>query len=61
MKTLAALCKAHRRRCYFDDRNGLIGVYNHNNMIMWYRWTVAGYSNCGSTLTPEGAELRYLS
>ena len=61
MKTIAAVCRAHRRRCYFDDGEGLIGVYNHRNVVLWYRWTEAGYSVTGSTNTPERAQLRYLS
>lgn len=60
MKTIATLCKAHRRRSYFDDGEGLIGVYNHRNMVLWYRWTVAGYSLTGSTNTPQGTQRYYL-
>ena len=61
MKTLAALCRHHRRRSYFEDKEGLIGVYNHRDMIQWYQWTVAGYSHCGSTKTPQGATFHHLT
>ena len=61
MKTLKALCKSHRRRCYFEDEEGLIGVYNHRNQVLWYRWSVAGYSLTGSSASPQGAEMHYLS
>lgn len=56
--SIAVLCRHHRASVYFDDGCGLIGVYNHANVIQWYRWTLAGYSICGLTLTPEGAEER---
>ncbi len=60
LDSIAALCKSHRALVYFDDGNGLIGVYNHANIVQWYRWTMAGYSLSGSTLTPEGAEARHI-
>ena len=63
MKTIADLCKSHRTRTYFVDppgEDGLVGVYNHRNMVVWYRMTEAGYSMTGSTETPQGAQERKL-
>lgn len=58
LNSIEVLCKSHRASVYFVDGGDLIGVYNHANMVLWYRWTLAGYSLTGSTLTPEGAEER---
>lgn len=60
MNTLEGLCKSHRTRTFFDDGEGLIGVYNHRNVVLWHCWTVAGYSLVGETDTPEEADQRFL-
>ncbi len=60
MKTIEELCKSHRTRTYFDDGEGLIGVYNHRNVVLWYRLTEAGYSLTGETAGPQGAQERKL-
>jgi len=58
MNTISNLCKSHRTTTYFDDGEGLVGVYNHRNVVMWYRWTNAGYSLVGTTQTPQKATRR---
>lgn len=58
MNSIADLCRTHRRNSYFDNGEGLTGVANHRNVILWYRWTAAGYSLVGETQTPQGAQRR---
>lgn len=60
-QTIADVCKQHRRKSYFDDGEGLVGVYSHRGVVMWYRRNTVGYCLVGETETPEGAELIKLS
>lgn len=53
--TIEDVARQHRTRTYFDDGEGLIGVYDHKGRVKWYRRTPAGYSLVGETATPEGA------
>ena len=59
-ESIAELCRQHRRSSFYDDGNGQIGVLNHCDEILWYGWTLGGYSLQGSTDTPQGAKLRKL-
>ncbi len=54
-QTIDEVCAAHRRSSFFSDGTGLIGVYNHRNVIFWYRWQANGYTLVGETRTPQGA------
>lgn len=56
MKTISDVCQSHRRTCFYDDGKGFLGVYNHRNVVSWYKYTVAGYSLVGETKTPQGAQ-----
>jgi len=58
-QNILELCRAHRQRTYFVSDDGLIGVYNHRDDILWYEKTLGGFSLVGSTKTPRNAELRY--
>ncbi len=49
MKSAADVCRAHGRRVYWVDANGLVAVLDHRSRYLWYRWTPAGYSLCGET------------
>lgn len=60
MKDIRALCKAHRARVYFDGGLGIVGVFNHRDVVVWYQLTLRGYSLCGETATPQGAPCRGL-
>ncbi len=60
MKSIAEVCASHRAHNYFEDSEGLIGVYNHAYIVFWYQWTLGGYSLTGSTNTPQGAQMRRL-
>ena len=60
-KSIEILCKMHRTTRYFDDGEGLIGVYNHRNVVLWYRFIpLVGCSLVGETKTPGGVQLRRL-
>lgn len=61
-KSLQELCASHRSRHYFDDGNGLVGVPNHRDVVLWYRWLNpnVGYSLVGETLTPQDSTLRMI-
>ncbi len=54
-RSIKTVCKMHNQRRYFSD-GGLVGVYNHAGVIMWYSWTMAGLSGCGTTASPRGAK-----
>lgn len=58
---IADVCRQHNRKSFFDDGEGLVGVYNHRNVVMWYRWSEGGYALVGETDTPQGAKLVKLS
>ncbi len=51
MKTIEELCKSHNTKTYFQHPNGLIGVFNYRNVVLWYKLTEAGYSLAGETPT----------
>jgi len=56
-KTITDVCKQHNTRTYFEDKDGVIGVYNHRNVIMWYYLIPGvGYSLQGESPTPQGAQ-----
>lgn len=62
-KSIHVVCKMHRASRYFVVGN-LIGVYNHRNVVMWYRQQHpgAGPTLVGETPTPDrDAELRRIS
>lgn len=60
MKDILAVCEAHRAQVYFDGGLGIVGVFNHRNVVMWYQLTLVGYSLYGETATPQGAPCRGL-
>lgn len=52
MKSIEELCKSHNTRTYFEHTTGgdqMIGVFNHRNVVLWYRPTEAGYSLVAET------------
>ena len=58
---LKELCQSHRTKTYFQDKDGLIGVYNHRNVVSWYKATVAGYSLQGETPTAGDAVMKRIT